>query len=225
MGVKAVIFDLDGVLIHPDFSIFKQARYEIIDYLRNFNLEVRPESPFFKRVYDSLMEAFGDNPSKVHVIYSNVSKIAEKYELRALKSIKLHSEAHYILYQLKQKGYLVGIFSLSGRNYVQHALSLLKCDELVDICVSRDDPIRPKPYPDGIYLICKRLNIKPCECVFIGDTILDAQTALNAQAIPIIVTKDNDYIFEEREKVFLLNKLTLDFLLNILASIKESAGK
>ena len=69
MGVKAVIFDLDGVLIHPDFSIFKQARYEIIDYLRNFNLEVRPESPFFKRVYDSLMEAFGDNPSKVHVIY------------------------------------------------------------------------------------------------------------------------------------------------------------
>mmetsp|Transcript_8705 Transcript_8705/g.12311 ORF Transcript_8705/g.12311 Transcript_8705/m.12311 type:complete len:287 (-) Transcript_8705:72-932(-) len=40
-----------------------------------------------------------------------------------------------------------------------------------------DDSPKPKPYPDGLYVICKELGLKPEECVYIGDSPSDGKAA------------------------------------------------
>ena len=214
--IKAIIFDLDGVLIHPDFSIFKQARDEIISYLRKIGITVTPESPFFKKVFDALMKKFDERQVWEH--YSRISRIAEKYEMKALNYAEVESNAKEVLEKLKRNGFQLGLFSLSGKQYVKEALRMLDCLELFDVIVTRDDKVKPKPYPDGILLICELLGICPHESIFIGDTKIDVEAAIKANAIPILIMKTEANIFPEQftQNVIILRRIDSKQMLFLL---------
>jgi len=216
--MKLFLFDLDGVLVYPDFSYFKVARREIVEFLKQFGISLSIESPFFKKVYDAIYAKFKD-PKIAWEIYSEVSKRIEKYELEALSKAKLLIGFREILKELKSNGYMAGVFSQGARKYVVKALHILGCNDIIDVFVSRDDHIRPKPYPDGILKACATMGIESRECVFIGDTWLDVETALNAGAIPVIYRYDKDYKkikAKYREGILVLEELTVENLVQLL---------
>ena len=43
-----------------------------------------------------------------------------------------------------------------------------------------DDRIKAKPCPDGALDVAEKLGVQPCEVLYIGDSGVDMQTALNA---------------------------------------------
>ena len=51
-----------------------------------------------------------------------------------------------------------------------------------------DEVPKPKPYPDGLYQICKELNVSPKDCVYIGDATSDGMAAKAAGMDAIGVT-------------------------------------
>lgn len=185
--IKAIIFDVDGVITHPDFSIFIKAREEIVKFLASFDINISVDSPFFKKVYDALQRKFRDT-NKVWEVYLKVSEIATKYELMTLDNTIFENNINTTVNELANMGYFIAIFSLSGKQYVYRILDKLGLINTNDIIVTRED-VRPKPYPDGILRISRHLGIEPKECVYIGDHIIDAETAKNAGSYSILYVK------------------------------------
>ena len=51
-----------------------------------------------------------------------------------------------------------------------------------------DSVPQPKPHPDGLFQICKELNLSPSDCVYVGDSPSDGKAAKNAGMKAIGVT-------------------------------------
>ncbi len=183
--IRVIIFDVDGVIVHPAFSVFIEAREEIIRFLSKYGIRISVDSPFFKKVYDALRKKFNDT-EKAWKIYLKASEIATEYELRALKNAAIEEKAREVISKLNKMGYIIAIYSLSGRKYVQEVVSKLELWSEIELIITREDA-KPKPYPDGLLRICEKLNAKPQECIYVGDHYLDAEAARNAGCHAIIL--------------------------------------
>ena len=56
----------------------------------------------------------------------------------------------------------------------------LEIDHYFEMVVSCDDVINPKPDKEGVELILSRLNLTAGEVIYVGDSMVDQQTAANA---------------------------------------------
>ncbi len=70
-------------------------------------------------------------------------------------------------------------------------IELYSLYELFDQIVCALDVKRPKPHPEGIELIFKRLGCGPEDAVYVGDSKVDEDTA-KAVSIPLIAYKNKD---------------------------------
>ena len=77
--------------------------------------------------------------------------------------------------------------------------------ELVDICIGEKEGVRKKPAPDTVITAMQALGAKPDECVYIGDSDVDIQTAKNSGLDCISVLwgfRTEDFLTEHGAKVF-----------------------
>lgn len=60
--------------------------------------------------------------------------------------------------------------------------------DMFSVIIGGDDAKNPKPAPDGLILACEILGIDKKSAVYIGDSMVDANTACNAEIDFIGVT-------------------------------------
>lgn len=85
-----------------------------------------------------------------------------------------------VLRTLHGAGYRLGVVSTKYRRRVEEALERDGLRALVDVVVGSDDVPRPKPAPDGLLLAAGALGIATADCVFVGDSEVDAKAARDA---------------------------------------------
>lgn len=92
----------------------------------------------------------------------------------------LFPEVAEVLVKLKERGAKTGIISTKYRYRIENFL-LRHFDSLpVDIIIGGEDVKTPKPSPEGVIEAMKRLDVKPENVLYCGDSVVDATTALNA---------------------------------------------
>lgn len=94
-------------------------------------------------------------------------------------STRLQQGVAEFIDHLKKAGILTAV-NTNGSQEVHTILGLLEIKTLFDLIVSADDVARPKPDPEGVATILDRLNIESSRTVYIGDSIIDQQTAQRA---------------------------------------------
>ena len=103
------------------------------------------------------------------------------------------------LYSLKAQGLKLGVVSNKADEPTQTLIHSI-FGNVFDIVIGQRQDIPKKPAADGILLAMDTLGSKPEECVYIGDSYVDAQTAKNAGIEYIICS------WGYRTKEFLTNK-------------------
>lgn len=163
--IKAVIFDVDGVLLDSVDQIVDA--YQEVG--RRLKLKV-PRKDFFRKrlgipYYSVIEEAYGKNIQakelfkKVELemdlpLMSNVGKILEKIKLpKAIVTTKPKSSINKYLKE------------------ILHHFSVI---------VALEDTEKHKPNPEPLLLACKKLGIHCEETVYVGDMVRDYETAKNA---------------------------------------------
>lgn len=81
---------------------------------------------------------------------------------------------------LKERGMQIGIISTKGRALIASFLKNHLPDDWFDIIVGAEDVERHKPDPEGLLSAVDRLDTTPGETLYIGDSIIDAETARKA---------------------------------------------
>lgn len=89
--------------------------------------------------------------------------------------------------KLAKEGYKMGIVSNKGDKAVQDLTKAYFQDDMQMALGERADITR-KPAPDALLLAMKMLESEPDECIYIGDSEVDAQFAKNAGVPCVIVT-------------------------------------
>ena len=85
-----------------------------------------------------------------------------------------------VLETLHGGGYRLGVVSTKYRRRVAEALERDGLRAFVEVVVGSDDVPRPKPAPDGLLRAAGALGIATADCVFVGDSEVDAKAARDA---------------------------------------------
>ena len=81
---------------------------------------------------------------------------------------------------LKASGLSLGIVSTKYRHRIETILVRAKLLEYFDVIVGGEDVTSHKPDPAGTITAAKTLQTDPSLCVFVGDSVVDAETANRA---------------------------------------------
>ena len=187
--IKACIFDLDGTLTDSLESLV----YSVGKTLDEVGLPAitRQQCQSFvgngaKKLVEESIRAAGD---------TDLEKLDQALE--AYKRIfDVHCTYHVTPYEgiidllkaLKMRGIKTAVLSNKPHRQTVKVVEEILGNELIDLAAGQKDNIARKPAPDGMFAIMKEFNVKPQECLYIGDSEVDAVTGSNAGVETVCVT-------------------------------------
>lgn len=186
-NLKAVLFDLDGVLVNS-------AKYHIKAWqqvLKNHNLKEIPEIEFLLREGEKAKETFRLLVRKHNPGLSNRQinmYVKEKKKLyQGIATRGLRPEARKAVELCLQKGYKTAIVTGSRKSNIKH---VLEKDErmLFHSIIHSKSSKKGKPHPDPYLKATKRLHLSPQECLVIENAPLGIQSARAAGMTCIAIT-------------------------------------
>lgn len=181
--MKAVFFDLDGVLIDSE-----TVQHRILkENIERFQLDV-PAEAFIPLIGSHKSLNPWDQIIAKHQLKQSKEELREilfgaRYDQfqKINKKGMLFPEVPEVLKQLRQKGVLLACASSSHRSYIMQALNECEIASCFDLITTSDDFKRSKPAPD-IYKHClKQLQVKPEESVVVEDSPIGIQAAKAAK--------------------------------------------
>ena len=90
------------------------------------------------------------------------------------------SETVNVLSALKKSNAKIGIISTKYRYRIKECLDRNLDENIVDIIIGGEDVEHPKPSPEGLKFAIKQLDLEKSSVLYIGDSTVDAETALHA---------------------------------------------
>ena len=206
MKIKGVLFDLDGTLVNTTPLILESFRHTF----KEFGLPVPADS--------ELVAGFG-LPMRTAVTAYMPEEMADEFcdAYRAYQRTR-HDEliegidgVAETLAALKQRGIKMAVVTSKKR---PAAIRDLGCYDLVkyfDTIIACDDCAENKPLPGPSLMALKQLTLSGAECLAVGDSPFDLQSARGAgcQTAAVRYTSfDWEYILTEGKPDYVLKKMT-----------------
>lgn len=190
--IKAIIFDMDGVIFDTEMVYLKvwSKVFEKYGYKMT------------KEIYTSVLGTGRENVKKVFVNnYGSNLPIDDMYKEKdenlakeIEKGVALKAGAYEILKYLKENDFKIALATsaISKRAFKQ--LKQSNIYKFFDAVVCRDEVEKTKPNPDIFLKAADKLNVNKSECIVIEDSSAGIKAAFNAGMIPIHVIdlKDAD---------------------------------
>jgi phosphoglycolate phosphatase len=191
MATKAIIWDLDGTLIH--FKIdFVRARKEAIKILQKHGIprgKVSIKNSIMitvKRATETFSE-MGYPAEKIQDIMDNVNKIIIEIEREAALTAIMVEGIDQVLEYVKNKELKQAIYTFNTNENAKISLETVGLLKYFNCIAGRDNVTNPKPHPDHLHYICGKIGVKLSDIIVIGDNHRDIEGALNVGARSIAV--------------------------------------
>jgi len=175
--IKLVIFDLDGTLVnaYPAVSQSVNHTLNVLGFSRRSHAEI-------KRCVGG-----GDRHLMVHYVGEELADramaIYRPHHTKALAvkgAVRFLPGAWGLLKSFKDKGYKLAIASNRPTKFTRIILKVLGMSKLFDVVLCADKAPKPKPYPQILWVIAKRLKVKRSEILYVGDMTIDVNCARRA---------------------------------------------
>ena len=166
--IKAIIFDMDGLLINSE-PIWFRAKKELMESLNiEWTWEDQKNSmgvstdAWTNYLYEKANRTVGKKELRNGV----VEKMRKFYESGQLETMSGANEALIF----SKENFKVGLASGSYKDLLYSAVKVNKWESFFDEILSSDDLERGKPHPDIYLEVIKRLGVEPHECVVLEDS-------------------------------------------------------
>lgn len=206
--IRAVIFDMDGVLIDA-----RDWHYEALNRalkLFGFNISRYDHLATFdglptKRKLQMLSAARG-LPEELH---SFLNEMKQLYTLEIVHTrCKPRFSHEYALSRLQAQGYRLAVASNSVRCTIDTMMRRAALDCYLEFTVSNQDVLRSKPDPEMYTLAIGRLGLSPSECLIVedNDNGIRAAHASGAHVLEVKGVDDVSYA-AVTSKIFLCDQV------------------
>ena len=106
-----------------------------------------------------------------------VKEYVKKADTYMTDNTILFPETAEVLKSLKDSGNKIGIVSTKFRYRIKEVLEREFDDDLIDVVIGGEDVTIHKPSPEGLFLAIDQLNSNKKNCLYIGDSAIDAAAA------------------------------------------------
>ena len=177
--IKALIFDYNGTIV-DDVAIHLKAYQQALG-----EVGIRISK---REMADNLGQSTYENIKAIierHGAKADYKVVTERKMQLYVDAVKgrniLFSGVLEFLKQLKARGFKLGLYTGSPRKQITTP-GLYK---LFDVVVAGRTRFPPRPNPQGLLHLAKRMGANQKECAYIGDMSSDMQTARNAEMLAI----------------------------------------
>ena len=193
--IKAVIFDMDGVLIEAKnwhYEALNRALrlfgYEIsrYDHLTTFDgLPTRKKLQMMSTVYDL--------PVKLHDF---INEMKQLYTMEIIHTqCKPQFNHEYALSRLRAEGYRLGVCSNSVRSTIDVMMEKSALRDYLEFTISNQEVAHPKPDPEMYTLAISKLGLSASECLVVEDHDNGIKAAVAAGAHVLAVRETTDVTY------------------------------
>lgn len=177
---KAYIFDFDYTLANSEKGIVMCFEMLFADEGYGPYPKDRIRATIGMTMYDTMSLLTGEtSPAKLKELIKRYKiRYSDKY---MTANTRLYKEVVPTLKTLKKQGALCCIVSTKNRSRIMETLVRDKITDLVDCVIGSEDVRSPKPSPEGIKKIQKRYALPDKDILYIGDTLIDGETAANSR--------------------------------------------
>lgn len=190
--LKAIIFDLDGVLMKFNLDS-RRIKEDVIKYFVKNGLQEGLLSPTssFSSIRDGIRTYFsttGKDPSWIEGLIKEVERIPMEYEIRAAAVTELLPNARETLMALKSMGLRLAVFTYNNSEATRIALRRHGLEGFFDTVIARDMVTKPKPSPIHLDTVLSRLGVRRGEAIVVGDTEMDIKPCKDLGVRVVAVT-------------------------------------
>lgn len=202
-NVNTVIFDMDGTVLNTLEDLTVSVNY----VLSKFNMPEHSEEEYRKFFGNGIKYALKcavPEETPEEVIEEMLPIFREHYNEHCHDRTKPYDGIIELMSMLKANGYKMAIVS----NKIDSAVKELNdrfFSEYVDVAIGEKPGIKRKPAPDTVLAALDELGSKKEAAVYIGDSEVDLQTALNSELPCISVLwgfRDKDFLISKGASVF-----------------------
>lgn len=180
--IKAVIFDMDGVLIDA-----RDWHYEALNKALNlFGMEISRYDHLV--TYDGLptkkkLEMLTIERGLPRRLHAFINDIKQQYTMELVHTrCKPTFNHQFALSRLRGEGYRMAVCSNAIRKSIEVMLDKAGLQPFIDFTLSAEDVSRPKPYPDMYSAAISRLEVEANECLIVEDNENGVKAALASGA-------------------------------------------
>ena len=192
MNYKAILFDMDGVLIESEFLM----RDAAIQALSDYGIQARHEDflEFTGMGEDRFVGGVAEKHG--HTYVAAMKELAyDYYGQRVMAEAHIPQGVKEMLHTLYEKGITLAVCSAADLRKVRYNIQAIGVDESIfTALVTGSDVARKKPFPD-IYLEgARRVGMEPGDCLVVEDAISGIQAAhaagMDAVGVPTTFSKE-----------------------------------
>jgi len=202
MNIRAVLFDMDGVLVDSK----PYHLHGMKELFKRHGITLSP--PELENIFGIVDER------NIHAI-CNARKIpcnahamgTEKRNIvvSSFKHARLHSFPGALeLVKRARRTYKVGLATSSNKNERGAVLKQLKLTRAFDCILGREDVKTHKPSPEVYQKLARKLGVRPSQCIVIEDSVAGVEAAKRAGMFCIAVT--NSYPASKLKKARMIVK-------------------
>lgn len=205
--IKAVIFDMDGVLIEA-----KDWHYEALNKALNlFGYNISRFEHLTS--YDGLptktkLERLSIEKGFPKELHKFINELKQDYTMEMVHSLcKPKFNHEYALSHLKAEGYKLAVASNSIRNTIDVMMEKSCLKKYLDSFLSNEDVKNPKPSPEIYLKAIESLNLKPEQCLIVEDNENGIKAAIASGAHLLQVKEVTDVTYENiKNRINEINK-------------------
>jgi phosphoglycolate phosphatase len=208
MKYSTVIFDFDYTLADATNGIVASFNHAFT----RLDIPECDRESIKKTVGLPLEKAFIQLTNNKNEVLINRFKILfrEKADEVMSRSTVLYDGTASTLARLKENGFNTGIVTTKYRFRIVETLKMHGILDLVDFIVGGEDVKEPKPSPEGLLLAINRFNAQKNSVLYIGDSLVDAEAALEANVdfVAVITGTTKEDEFSQYPRVKILKNLS-----------------
>ena len=202
MAIKAIIFDMDGVLVDA-----RDWHYEALNKaLKLFGTEISMQEHL--TAFDGLptkdkLDMLTEKENLPVGLHAFINEMKQKYTMQIIDALATPTFEHeYALSNLKQEGYKLAVASNSIRNTIDVLIDKCALRQYLEFFLSNQDVTNGKPDPEIYNKAIAKLGFASQECVIVEDNP-NGIAAAKASGANVLEVADPSEVTFDRIKSFI----------------------
>jgi len=172
--LKAIIFDMDGVIIDSE-PVHIKLEGELLEELGGrFNAEKHNNlvGTTDHSMWSMFKDKFNLEPTVEEIVDIKRSRFIDN-----INQVPLVKNFDNLINSLYKAGYPMALASSNNRGAVNAIIEEFKLDKYIEISITGDEVNKGKPNPEIFLTAAEKLNVKPSECLVFEDAYNGVQAA------------------------------------------------